>query len=556
LRDNSLKGHVLRRTVVAACLAAIMAVASVIIISGQGLAAPVTNWDPSGQAMPVGDLPGWHQVFADNFANDSYPVGSVTGCSMAGCSGTPTLAWGAWKDGHPNVSGNCEFYPSKTVSISGGVLNIHMFTDSAGMCVDASLFPMRGMTMKYGMYSVRFRSDDVPGYKGNFFLWPVNQVSGEIDFPEANLDQPFHGFLHTVAGDADPQRFTATTTWTSWHTATLEWTPTRVTFIIDGVPIGTSTKDVPQTPMNLMMRASSEENGASAPSASAQGSLQIDWVTAYSYVAPAVQPPPPVRLPPATQQAAQTHSTSHGYDLVGRDGGVFVFGGGYYGSLPGLGVEVDDITGIVATATHTGYFLVGSDGGVFAFHAHFANSLPGIGVHVDDIVGIVPTRDDQGYFLVGRDGGVFSFNAPFANSLPGVGVHVDDITGIAATPDDNGYWLVGSDGSVYAFGDARFRGSAPAGAVAITATHDGGGYWVVGADGSVTAFGDAGTYGDLPGLGVGVDDIVGIVVSEDSKGYNLIGRDGGVFSFGDATNAGSLPGLGVGVDDIVGAVPT
>jgi hypothetical protein len=248
--------------------------------------------------------------------------------------------------------------------------------------------------------------------------------------------------------------------------------------------------------------------------------------------------------------------TAPGYDLVGRDGGVFVFGGGYYGSLPGLGVEVDDITGIVATATHTGYFLVGSDGGVFAFHAHFANSLPGIGVHVDDIVGIVPTRDDQGYFLVGRDGGVFSFNAPFANSLPGVGVHVDDITGIAATPDDNGYWLVGSDGSVYAFGDARFRGSAPAGAVAITATHDGGGYWVVGADGSVTAFGDAGTYGDLPGLGVGVDDIVGIVVSEDSKGYNLIGRDGGVFSFGDATNTGSLPGLGVSVDDIVGAVPT
>jgi len=258
----------------------------------------------------------------------------------------------------------------------------------------------------------------------------------------------------------------------------------------------------------------------------------------------------------AYQGPSPTAHPGHGYDLVGRDGGVFVFGGGYYGSLPGLGVEVDDITGIVATATHTGYFLVGSDGGVFAFHAHFANSLPGIGVHVDDIVGIVPTRDDQGYFLVGRDGGVFSFNAPFANSLPGVGVHVDDITGIAATPDDNGYWLVGSDGSVYAFGDARFRGSAPAGAVAITATHDGGGYWVVGADGSVTAFGDAGTYGDLPGLGVGVDDIVGIVVSEDSKGYNLIGRDGGVFSFGDATNTGSLPGLGVSVDDIVGAVPT
>ncbi len=245
-----------------------------------------------------------------------------------------------------------------------------------------------------------------------------------------------------------------------------------------------------------------------------------------------------------------------GYDLVGSDGGVFVFGGGFYGSLPGLGISVDDITGIVPTARYNGYFLVGADGGVFAFHAPFANSLPGIGVRVDDIVGIVPTLDDRGYFLVGRDGGVFSFHAPFENSLPGVGIHVDDIAGIAATSDDNGYWLVGSDGSVYAFGDAHYFGNGPAGAVAITATHDGAGYWVVGADGAVTAYGDAASFGDLPSLGVAVDNIVGIVVSPDSRGYNLIGRDGGVFSFGDAFNEGSLPGLGVNVDNVVGAVPT
>ena len=257
-----------------------------------------------------------------------------------------------------------------------------------------------------------------------------------------------------------------------------------------------------------------------------------------------VTPPP---TPPAN---------GHGYDLVGADGGVFVFGGGFYGSLPGLGVRVDDIAGMVPTAAHDGYWLVGSDGGVFAFHAPFVNSLPGLGVDVDDIVGIVPTADDRGYFLVGRDGGVFSFDAPFESSLPGLGVQVDDITGIAATADDRGYWLVGRDGSVYAFGDAHSLGNAPAGAVGITTTGDGGGYWVVGADGSVSAFGDARSYGDLPAIGVGVDDIVGIVVSPDGRGYDLIGSDGGVFSFGDAANQGSLPGLGVQVDDVVGAVPT
>jgi cell wall-associated NlpC family hydrolase len=266
-----------------------------------------------------------------------------------------------------------------------------------------------------------------------------------------------------------------------------------------------------------------------------------------------------IKSPPSTSPPAPnppTSATSNGYDLVGSDGGVFVFKGGFYGSLPGLGIHVDNISGIVTTAADNGYFLVGSDGGVFAFHAHFANSLPGLGVHVNNIVGIVPTIDDQGYFLVGSDGGVFSFNAPFEKSLPGIGVHVNDIVGIAATADDNGYWLVGSNGAVYAFGDAHYYGNAPPGAVAVTSTKDGKGYWIVGANGAVTPFGDAGNYGDLPSLGVNVNDVVGIVVSPDSRGYNLIGSDGGVFSFGDAVNKGSLPGLGIHVGNVIGAVPT
>jgi hypothetical protein len=269
-----------------------------------------------------------------------------------------------------------------------------------------------------------------------------------------------------------------------------------------------------------------------------------------------INPPPPSGSGSPPPPGPPNSASSNGYDLVGSDGGVFVFKGGFYGSLPGLGIHVNNITGIVTTAADNGYFLVGSDGGVFAFHAHFANSLPGLGVHVNNIVGIVPTVNDQGYFLVGSDGGVFSFNAPFEKSLPGIGIHVNDIVGIAATADDNGYWLIGSNGAVYAFGDAHYYGNAPQGAVGITATDDGLGYWVVGANGAVTPFGDAGNYGDLPSLGVGVNNVVGIVVSPDSRGYNLIGSDGGVFSFGDAANKGSLPGLGIHVDNVIGAVPT
>jgi len=249
-----------------------------------------TNWDPSGQAMPVGDLPGWHQIFADNFANDSYQLGSFTGCTMHGCSGTPSVPWGAVPDGHPDTSGHCVYEPSKTVSITGGVMNIFLHTDPNGTCMDSSLYPL-APNLRYGMYSVRFRADAVTGYKGVFLLWPVDHVHGEIDFPEANLDAQLHGFLHTVAGGAQFQRFVSNASWTSWHTATLEWTPSKVTFILDGTSLGSTSLDVPQTPMTLALRGESELEGAPKPPASAHGDLQIDWATMYTYAPTTPQPP-------------------------------------------------------------------------------------------------------------------------------------------------------------------------------------------------------------------------------------------------------------------------
>ena len=102
--------------------------------------------------------------------------------------------------------------------------------------------------------------------------------------------------------------------------------------------------------------------------------------------------------------------------------------------------------------------MVGSDGGVFVFpsgqSSGFFGSLPGMGVSVNNIVGIVATPGGDGYFLVGKDGGVFTIlAAPFLGSLPGNGISVNDITGIAATPSGLGYYVVGADGAVYPFGD-------------------------------------------------------------------------------------------------------
>ena len=255
-----------------------------------------------------------------------------------------------------------------------------------------------------------------------------------------------------------------------------------------------------------------------------------------------------------------------GYDLVGSDGGVFVFAppgssGGYFGSLPGLNIHVNDVVGMVPTGNELGYFLVGADGGVFSFgDAPFLGSLPGLGVAVSDVVGIVPTASDQGYFLVGKDGGVFSFgNAPFLGSLPGLGISRSDIVGISATPSGDGYWLVAADGTVYSFGAAAQLGSvtgSPSQVVAISGTPGGSGYWITTQNGGVYAFGSAGFLGSLPALGVSpANSVIGLVPTEDDSGYWLIAADGGIFAFGDAGFIGSLPQLGVRVGDVVGAVP-
>ncbi|MGO9455451.1 MAG: IPT/TIG domain-containing protein [Acidimicrobiales bacterium] len=271
---------------------------------------------------------------------------------------------------------------------------------------------------------------------------------------------------------------------------------------------------------------------------------------------------------------ADTYTYHSGYDLVGSDGGVFVFDapgqvGGFYGSLPGIHVTPNKpVVGMVPTVTDSGYFLVAQDGGVFAFTAPFLGSLPGIHVTpAAPIVGIVAVATDKGYFLVGQDGGVFAFGpqgtVTFLGSLPGRGIHVNNIIGMAATPSGNGYWLVSATGTVYAFGAAQQNlGTAkgtPSPVSAIAGTATGGGYWITTQSGAVYAYGNAHYQGSLPGLGVTpTHPVIGIVPTAGTTAYWLLGSDGGIFTFappGLTVFYGSLPGVGVHVTNIVAAVP-
>jgi hypothetical protein len=251
-------------------------------------------------------------------------------------------------------------------------------------------------------------------------------------------------------------------------------------------------------------------------------------------------------------------STSHGYWLVGSDGGIFSFGSAqFYGSMGGITLQ-RPVVGIVPTRDRGGYWLDASDGGVFSFgDTQFYGSIPGLGLNPAGsgkpnslnapIVGMVPSHDQGGYFMVASDGGVFAFgDAHFAGSCPGIGGCAGAAVAVMPDATGNGYWLVTATGNVYTFGDAPNLGAPgpqPSPITSAVATPDGGGYYILDAAGQVFAYGDARGLGSVPpGAVGGFNPASAIFVTSDNAGYWVSDARGGVYTFGDAPNEGSMAG--------------
>lgn len=234
---------------------------------------------PSGQAMPKGDLPGWHQVFTEDFTTDA-----AIGEFMKAYGKKFTV----YDDGWPDTAGKyhgapSRYYPSKVLSAKGGLLDLYLHTEK-GTPMAAAILPILKNHM-YGKYTIRFKSDKLRGFKTAWLLWPDSQNGGEgardgeIDFPEGPLDGTINAFMHPKNG-GQQDAFDSGVSYTSWHTASLEWSPGRVHFILDGKSVGTSTRGVPDTPMQWVIQTESCLDGC--PSPSTAGHLQIDWAVAYS----------------------------------------------------------------------------------------------------------------------------------------------------------------------------------------------------------------------------------------------------------------------------------
>jgi beta-glucanase (GH16 family) len=255
-------------------------------VSASGTTAACSSADPSGVAMPVGDLPGWRQVFTDDFATD-VPLGNFPAAV--------SKKWGAYPYPWKDTSKNGSYWPEKGISVHGGQMDIWLHTETVNgvthHIVQAPNPILPGTTLYhgqlYGRYAIRFYAQPVAGYKTAWLLWPDSNTwprDGEIDFPEGNLTGNISAFMHhqgaTTGSDQDAYS-TGVPEAGAWHTAVIEWGSAHTRFYLDGALIGDSTSRIPNTPMHWVIQTETQLSGG-APANSAEGHVFIDWVAVYA----------------------------------------------------------------------------------------------------------------------------------------------------------------------------------------------------------------------------------------------------------------------------------
>lgn len=301
--DRPLANAVSRRLFIAGLLSGGVTVAS--------LGLPNPGVVRAGGARPTrGNLPGWREVFHDDFS---------TQVNRGAFPKKVSSKWSAYKYPWKDTSKKGRYDPGNVISVNDGVLTKSLRTIDGTPRV-AAITPKVTSKAPYGLryarYEIRFRADRFDGYKFVALLWPDTGTNitgsksgrggnGEIDFPELDVNQDrAMGFVHHqdatdrqdqawMRSDNDPRE---------WHTYTLEWSPNLVVAYVDGAEIGRTTERVPNTKMHLVLQSETSLNN---PTRSAHGgNVQIEWVTVWEYDAQTTVSAPPAVAPPKSSVAS------------------------------------------------------------------------------------------------------------------------------------------------------------------------------------------------------------------------------------------------------------
>jgi hypothetical protein len=220
----------------------------------------------SGYGPPAADaLAGYARDYVTNFPGTSLPSG-----------------WSAYS-GTPGGDPGGQFGLAHAV-VGGGMLSLDTWEDPAynnewvtgGVC-DCGVSPT------YGAFFVRSRLTG-PGPTSVEMLYPNSEWPPEVDFYET-----YGGTSQSMAtihwGSANSQYHSyANTDLTKWHTWGVIWTPTTITYTLDGQVFDTvtgSAAQIPNVPMHLALQQQTWCSSSWACPTAPQ-SMQINWVEIYT----------------------------------------------------------------------------------------------------------------------------------------------------------------------------------------------------------------------------------------------------------------------------------
>ncbi len=245
-----------------------------------------SSTEPSGEAPPDPDaLPGYQQSYVTDFTGSSLPSG-----------------WGPFS-GTPGSDPGTSWDPSHVV-VSGGMLQLNAYQDpsynnewvTGGVC-------QCEVAQTYGAYFVRSKLTGA-GPTQVELLWPTVGWPPEIDFDETY--GATDGSMATLHYDSNNDQIQQTVSidMTQWHTWGVIWTPTSVTYTVDGNVWGSVTvaSDIPSQPMTLDIQQQTWCSSSFACPTSDE-STDVDWVAEYtadssSPVTTTTQASAPVTPPP------------------------------------------------------------------------------------------------------------------------------------------------------------------------------------------------------------------------------------------------------------------
>jgi beta-glucanase (GH16 family) len=231
--------------------------------------APTTPASPSGVSMPVGDQPGWKQIFTDDFT-----------------ASTLGPLWGKY-DGRPGGDPYGTWAPAQ-VSTTGGLLRLSASQTNGVWTTGGVALPSVDQT--YGKWLVRMRVDKSDAMTYAALLWPTAPVwPPEIDFAEdgGGVRDATTATFHYGANNSQIQR-EAYGDFSQWHTVGVEWRPGSITYTVDGVAYGSVTSSqVPAQNMWMAIQTQAggcEKDQVQCPVAGtpAVSHLDVDWVAIYS----------------------------------------------------------------------------------------------------------------------------------------------------------------------------------------------------------------------------------------------------------------------------------